>query len=115
MDPNVSFDKQIANDVAPVVLSTFLVKHDHVEEFLAGFRKQFAIMRKQPGLISAQSHRGTAGSCLFTNYVIWDSTDAFKHGFESPEFQAQLTSATLQPSEFVSQRRFENVASKNSA
>ena len=24
------------------------------------------------------------------NYVIWDSTDAFKHGFESPEFQAQL-------------------------
>jgi len=55
MDPNVSFDKQIANNVAPVVLlSTFLVKHEHVEEFLAGFRKQFAIMRKQPGLISAQ-------------------------------------------------------------
>ena len=24
------------------------------------------------------------------NYVIWESTDAFKHGFESPEFQAQL-------------------------
>jgi|HubBroStandDraft_1064217.scaffolds.fasta_scaffold13461_6 heme-degrading monooxygenase HmoA len=24
------------------------------------------------------------------NYVMWESTDAFKHGFESPEFQAQL-------------------------
>jgi heme-degrading monooxygenase HmoA len=24
------------------------------------------------------------------NYVIWESTDAFKHGFESPELQAQL-------------------------
>ena len=24
------------------------------------------------------------------NYVIWESTDAFKHGFASPEFQAQL-------------------------
>jgi heme-degrading monooxygenase HmoA len=84
MDPTVSFDKQIANNVAPVVLlSTFLVKPEHVEEFLAGFRKQFAIMRKQPGLISAQLHRGIAGSCLFMNYVIWASTDAFKHGFES--------------------------------
>jgi heme-degrading monooxygenase HmoA len=91
MDPNVSFDKQIANNVAPVVLlSTFLVKHEHVEEFLAGFRKQFAIMRKRPGLISAQLHRGIAGSCQFMNYVIWESTDAFKHGFESAEFQAQL-------------------------
>ncbi len=91
MDPNVSFDKQIANNVAPVVLlGTFLVKHEHVEEFLAGFRKQFAIMRKQPGLISAQLHRGIAGSCLFMNYVIWESTDSFKHGFESPEFQSQL-------------------------
>jgi hypothetical protein len=30
MDPNVRFDKQIANNVAPVVLlSTFLVKHEH--------------------------------------------------------------------------------------
>ena len=24
------------------------------------------------------------------NYVIWESTDAFKHGFESPQFQSQL-------------------------
>jgi heme-degrading monooxygenase HmoA len=91
MDPNVSFDKQIVNNVAPVVLlSTFLVKPGHVEEFLSGFRKQFAIMRKQPGLISAQLHRGIAGSCQFLNHVIRASTDAFKHGFESPEFQAKL-------------------------
>jgi hypothetical protein len=69
MDPNVSFDQQIVNNVAPVVLlCTFLVQHEHVEEFLAGFRKQFSIMRKQPGLISAQLHRGIAGSCLFMNY-----------------------------------------------
>ena len=45
----MSLDKQIANNVAPVVLlNTFLVKPEHLEEFLA-------IMRKQPGLISAQS------------------------------------------------------------
>jgi heme-degrading monooxygenase HmoA len=109
MDPNVSFDKQIANNVAPVVLlSTFLVKPEHVEEFLAGFRKQFAIMRKQPGLISAQLHRGVAGSCLFMNYVIWESTDAFKHGFESPEFQAQLKQ--YPPGTAVSAFMFQRVA-----
>jgi hypothetical protein len=56
MDPNMRFDKLIANNVAPVILlSTFLVKYEHVGEFLAGFQKQFAIMRKQPGLISGRS------------------------------------------------------------
>ncbi|HEY6387268.1 MAG TPA: hypothetical protein VIX91_16455 [Candidatus Acidoferrum sp.] len=47
-------------------------------------------MRKQPGLISAQLHRGIADSCLFMNYVVWESTDTFKRGYELPEFQAQL-------------------------
>jgi heme-degrading monooxygenase HmoA len=109
MGPNVSFDQQIVNKVAPVVLlSTFLVKPEHVEEFVAGFRKQFAIMRKQPGLISAQLHRGIAGSCLFMNYVIWESTDAFKHGFESPEFQAQLKQ--YPPGTEVSALMFQRVA-----
>lgn len=79
MDPNVSFAKQIEHNVAPVVLlSTFLVRPEYVDDFLSGFQKQFAIMRKQPGLISAQLHRGIAGSCLFMNYIIWETTDAFK-------------------------------------
>jgi heme-degrading monooxygenase HmoA len=91
MDPNVSFTEQIERNVAPVVLlSTFLVKSEYINDFLNGFQKQFAIMRRQPGLISAQLHRGIGGSCLFMNYVIWESTDAFKRGFELPEFQLQL-------------------------
>jgi len=77
MDPNISFTTQIARNTAPVVLlSIFLVKPEYVEEFLSGFQKQFAIMRKQPGLISGKLHRGIAGSCLFMNHVIWESTDA---------------------------------------
>jgi hypothetical protein len=46
------------------------MKHPQLEEILARFQKQFAIMRKQPALISAQLHRGIAGSCPFMNYVI---------------------------------------------
>ena len=91
LDDRVTFKQQLEHNSGPVVLmSTFLVPPDQVDSFLEGFKKQFAIMRKQPGLISAQLHRGIAGSCLFMNYVIWESTDAFKRGFERPEFQAQL-------------------------
>jgi quinol monooxygenase YgiN len=109
MDPNVSFAKQIEHNVAPVVLlSTFLVAPEHVDDFLDGFQKQFAIMRRQPGLISAQLHRGIAGSHVFMNYVVWESTDAFKHGYESPEFQAQLKQ--YPPRTEVSALMFQRVA-----
>jgi quinol monooxygenase YgiN len=91
LDDRVSFKQQLERNVGPVVLmSTFLVPPDQIGNFLAGFRKQFAIMRKQPGLISAQLHRGIAGSSLFMNYIAWESVDAFKLGYELPEFQAQL-------------------------
>jgi heme-degrading monooxygenase HmoA len=99
-----------------VLLSTFLVKPEHVDDFPGRFQKQFAIMRKQPGLISAQLHRGIAGSHLFMNYVIWESTDAFKHGFESPELQAQLKqyprpfAALLVVYAAQSQRRFQSMS-----
>ena len=91
LDDRVSFKRQLERNVGPVVLmSTFLVPPHQIDKFLAGFRKQFAIMRKQPGLISAQLHRGIAGSSLFMNYIVWESVDAFKRGYELPEFQAQL-------------------------
>jgi heme-degrading monooxygenase HmoA len=91
LDDRVTFKQQLEHNSGPVVLmSTFLVPPDQVDSFLEGFKKQFAIMRKQPGLISAQLHRGVAGSSLFMNYIVWESIDAFRHGYELPEFQAQL-------------------------
>jgi heme-degrading monooxygenase HmoA len=91
LDDRVSFKQQLERNVGPVVfMSTFPMPPDQIGNFLAGFRKQFAIMRKQPGLISAQLHRGIAGSRLFMNYIAWESVDAFKLGYELPEFQAQL-------------------------
>jgi heme-degrading monooxygenase HmoA len=91
LDDRVTFKQQLEHNIGPVVLmSTFLVPPDQVDNFLEGFKKQFAIMRRQPGLISAQLHRGIAGSSLFMNYIVWESVDAFKRGYELPEFQAQL-------------------------
>jgi Rad3-related DNA helicase len=66
LDDRITFKQQLERNVGPVVLmSAFLVPPDQVDNFLEGFKKQFAIMRKQPGLISAQLHRGIAGSSLF--------------------------------------------------
>jgi hypothetical protein len=33
---------------------------------------------------------GSRGAACSLNYVNWESTDAFQHGFKSPELQAQL-------------------------
>jgi quinol monooxygenase YgiN len=88
-------------------MSTFLVPPDRVDNFLEGFKKQFAIMRKQPGLISAQLHRGIAGSSLFMNYIIWESV-AFRRGYELPDFQAQLNQ--YPPGTVVSASFFQRVA-----
>ena len=63
LDDRITFRQQLEHNVGPVVLmSTFLVPPDQVDNFLEGFKKQFAIMRKQSGLISAQLHRGIAGT-----------------------------------------------------
>jgi heme-degrading monooxygenase HmoA len=109
LDDRVTFAQQLEHNVDPVVLmSTFLVAPEHVDEFLEGFKKQFAIMRKQPGLISAQLHRGIAGSSLFMNYIVWETVDAFRRGFELPEFQAQLKQ--YPPGTVVSASFFQRVA-----
>jgi heme-degrading monooxygenase HmoA len=109
LDDRVTFAQQLEHNVGPVVLmSTFLVAAEHIDEFLDGFKKQFAIMRKQPGLISAQLHRGIAGSSLFMNYIVWETVDAFRRGFELPEFQAQLKQ--YPPGTVVSASFFQRVA-----
>jgi heme-degrading monooxygenase HmoA len=109
LDDRVTFGQQLEHDVGPeILMSTFLVPPDQVENFMEGFKKQFAIMRKQPGLISAQLHRGIAGSSLFMNYIIWESVDAFRRGYELPEFQAQLKQ--YPPGTVVSASFFQRVA-----
>ena len=65
-------------------------------------------MQNQPGLISAQLHRGIAGSGLFMNYIVWESVDAFRRGFELGEFQAQLNH--YPPGTVVSASFFQRVA-----
>ena len=93
LDDRVTFRQQFEHNTGPVALmSTFLVVPDQIDNVLDGFRKQFAIMRKRAGLISAQLHCCVAGSSLFMNYIVWEWVDDFKRGYELPEVLAQLGS-----------------------
>jgi heme-degrading monooxygenase HmoA len=47
-------------------------------------------MKRQPGFISTQLHRGTAGSSTFVNVAEWESASALGEAFRSPEFQSRL-------------------------
>lgn len=47
-------------------------------------------MKQQPGFISTQLHRGTAGSTTFINVAEWESASALSVAFRSPEFQKRI-------------------------
>jgi Antibiotic biosynthesis monooxygenase len=51
-------------------------------------------MKQQPGFISTQLHRSTAGSTTFVNVAAWESARALGQAFRSPEFQARAARAT---------------------
>jgi heme-degrading monooxygenase HmoA len=47
-------------------------------------------MKQQPGFISAQLHRGIAGSSTFFNYAVYESVEHFKRAFNTPEFRSAM-------------------------
>lgn len=48
------------------------------------------VMKRQPGFISAQLHRGIGGANVFVNYAVWESLDAFRAAHANPEFKAAI-------------------------
>ena len=69
MDEKVTFVEQMDEDAGPVMqINKFNVDPDEVDEFLKAFAATAEVLKRQPGYISAQLHRGIAGSCVFLNY-----------------------------------------------
>jgi heme-degrading monooxygenase HmoA len=91
MDPNVSLFQQMEERGGPVILiNKFDVASEDVDRFLTAWSADAAIMKRQPGFISTQLHRGIEGSTVFLNYAVWESTELFKNAFRNPEFQSSL-------------------------
>jgi len=79
-------------NVSPVILiNSFKVKPEEVDQLLQAWAEDAAWMKQQPGYISAQLHRGIGGSGVFINCAVWESVADFKRAFSNPEFQSKLS------------------------
>ena len=93
MDEEVSIRDQLEDTGGPVILiNKFTVNLDEAEQLVGAWTDDAAWMKRQPGFISTQLHRGIASSCVFLNYAVWESTAHFRAAFTNPEFQTKLGS-----------------------
>lgn len=109
MDACVSLSDQLGHEVGPVVLvNEFNVEPKHANDLIAAWAADAAFFKSQPGFISAQLHRGIAGSGAFLNYAVWESVRHFRDAFASDEFRARL--ALYPESTVASPHLFQKVA-----
>jgi quinol monooxygenase YgiN len=109
MDDRVPLADQLAQEVRPVILiNTFRVAPEDADALLAAWAADAACLRQRPGFISAQLHRGIAGSTVFCNLAVWESVQAFRDAFGDPRFQA--TFARYPDSTVASPHLFQKVA-----
>ena len=109
MDEKVTLSAQLEENVSSVILlNTFTVKPEDVDEFLKVFSTTTEFFKQQPGFISAQLHRGIAGSSIFFNHVVWESAEHFKRAFNRPEFRSRMTDVL--PNVVMSPHLFKKVA-----
>jgi heme-degrading monooxygenase HmoA len=102
MDRTVTLADQLKDEGGAVVLvNTFVVPPEDADRLLAAWTADAEIMKRQPGFISTQLHRGIAGSGVFLNTAVWESVPHFRAAFMNPEFRARLgeypESATASP------------------
>jgi heme-degrading monooxygenase HmoA len=109
MDARSTLSAQMEQEVGPVVLiNTFTVNAEEAPQLLKAWAADAAWMKQQPGFISTQLHRGIAGTSIFLNYAVWESTEHFKRAFTHPEFRSRLEH--YPPSTTVSPHLFQKLA-----
>lgn len=91
VDVRVTFAEQLQQETGPIVLiNTFTVALEDVDRLIETWAQDAAYMKRQPGFISTQLHRGIAGSTTLVNVAVWESSQALRAAFFSPEFQTQI-------------------------
>lgn len=96
IDPAHPFRQQLEADIGPVVITnTYTVPEGHMDETISIWGKAARIGTKQPGFISAQMHRGIAGSNQLIIYSEWSSARDLKNYLNLPEVKAIV--ATFPP------------------
>ncbi len=106
LDPIVPIQKQLNETLSPVVLvNVFTAAPEDAAQLLKAWEHDANWMKKQPGYISTQLHKGIAGSCVFLNYAVWESVAHFRAAFTNPDFKSSLaaypSSTVAQPHLFT--------------
>ncbi len=109
MDRHVSLFEQMEQRVGPVILiNTFTVEPEEADRLQEAWASDAAFMKRQPGFISTQLHRGIGGSSVLVNVAVWESVEAFRAAFGDPTFQE--TFARYPDSTVASPHLFQKVA-----
>jgi heme-degrading monooxygenase HmoA len=112
LDERVPIQQQLGATASPTVLiNIFTVAPEDIDGLLAAWEHDANWMKKQPGYISTQLHRGVGGSSVFFNYAVWESVGHFRAAFTNPEFRTAL--AAYPSSVVASPHLFEKVAVPN--
>ena len=91
LDEHVPIFHQLNADMSPVVLvNVFTVSESDIPALLKAWEDDANWMKKPPGYISTQLHRGIAGSTVFMNYAVWESVAHFRADFTHPDFKKAL-------------------------
>ena len=91
LDERVPIQQQLTATASPAVLiNIFTVAPADVDALLEAWEHDANWMKKQPGYISTQLHRGIGGSCTFLNYAVWELVEHFRRAFTNPEFREAL-------------------------
>jgi quinol monooxygenase YgiN len=92
-DEHVTLSRQIEDNIGgPIILiNRFSVNPQDADQFIKAWAADAAIFKQQPGFISTQLHKGIAGSGIFVNYAVWESTAAFKKATANIDVQTILS------------------------
>lgn len=92
MDEKIKFSEQVKEDTGPIVfINKFTVNPEDADQFLEAWKSDALYFKSQPGLISAQLHRGIGGSSTFINYAIWESTASLRKAVSNMDMQERLS------------------------
>lgn len=112
LDAIVTLADQMKVAEGPIVLvNLFTVDAQDEEALLKAWSHDADFMKAQPGYISAQLHKGIAGSSTFVNYAVWQDVKSFREAFMHPEFQRRI--ATYPPSAIARPHLFKKLAVEN--
>lgn len=91
-----------------VLINVFHIAPAEEDALIEAWSRDAEFMKKQPGYISTQLHRGIAGSSTLMNYAVWESVESFRAAFTNPEFQQHI--AAYPGSAVVSPHLFRKLA-----